>query len=37
MVEIYPIEQMKVLSYYNEIKDIFKGNIPVQRNVEIFI
>ena len=21
MVEIYPIEQMKVLSYYNEIKD----------------
>ena len=37
MVEIYPIEQMKVLSYYNEIKDIFKGNIPVPRTVEIFI
>jgi MoaA/NifB/PqqE/SkfB family radical SAM enzyme len=37
MTKISPIERMKILSYYKEIKEIFKGNMPAPRTVEFFI
>src|SRR3989344_9049311 len=36
-MKISPVDKIKILSCYNEIDQILKGNLPVPRTVEFFI